>query len=70
MSDKNRKTYKGNYWYMSPEEVMAFLSISKATLNRMVADGVLPCSVPYGRVRRFKSSDVERLMEKSILQMV
>lgn len=49
--------------YLTREEVMQRLKLTKSSLYRRVADGSLPAPIKLGYLSRFKASEIEEALE-------
>lgn len=49
--------------YLTPEEVMNRLNITRSTLYRRVSDGTLPEPLKLGHLRRFKEDEIVAAMD-------
>ena len=50
--------------YLTREEVMQRLKLTKSTLYRRVKDGTLPAPIKLGHLSRFRASDIETAMKE------
>lgn len=49
--------------YLTPEEVMNRLNITRSTLYRRVSDGTLPEPLKLGHLSRFKEDEIVAAMD-------
>ncbi|WP_282182750.1 helix-turn-helix transcriptional regulator [Aliiroseovarius marinus] len=50
--------------YLTREEVMQRLKLTKSSLYRRVNDGTLPAPIKLGHLSRFRASDIEAAMNE------
>lgn len=50
--------------YLTREEVMQRLKLTKSSLYRRVADGSLPAPIKLGYLSRFRKSEIEAAIEE------
>lgn len=50
--------------YLTREEVMQRLKLTKSSLYRRINDGTLPAPIKLGHLSRFRASDIEAAMNE------
>jgi excisionase family DNA binding protein len=50
--------------YLMPSEAAVLLGVSPRTLSRWAASGRVPCLITLGGHRRYRRSDVQRLLDE------
>lgn len=50
--------------YLTREEVMQRLKLTKSSLYRRINDGTLPTPIKLGHLSRFRASDIEAAMNE------
>lgn len=61
------QTERREFGWVTNEQAMILLGLSRATLARYRADGTLPYAKPFGQDVYYRVADIEALMERSVV---